>query len=261
MVLIDATTGTELSFSVFYLVPVLFAGATISRGAGRTMAIVSAAAWGYAEVVAGVSYSAGWVPIWNSAVRLAFFLIVTELVQAVRQAHADERERSREDPLTGIANRRAFSAHLEQSLSRSRRDGRPFTVAFVDLDHFKEVNDTLGHAEGDRVLQAVAATITQHLRATDVVARLGGDEFGILMADCGPAQARASLDRIAMSLAHTLDERRSVRATFGAVTFDAPPDDVDATLRLADDLMYRGKAEGRGRILQASWPSASSLQD
>jgi len=73
---------------------------------------------------------------------------------------------------------------------------RPFTVAFVDLDHFKEVNDTLGHAEGDRVLQAVAATITQHLRATDVVARLGGDEFGILMADCGPAQARTSLERL-----------------------------------------------------------------
>jgi diguanylate cyclase (GGDEF)-like protein len=259
--LVDTATGAEISFSVFYLVPVLFAGAFISRGAGRAMAVVSAATWGYLELLGGRVYSAAWIPVWNSAVRFAFFLIINELVYAMRQAHTRERELSRKDSLTGIANGRVFSERLDQVIAQTRRDGRPFTITYVDLDRFKEVNDTQGHSEGDRLLRAVAAAIERDLRATDVVARLGGDEFGILMAECGAAQARKSLDRMAASLALEFGERWGVGATFGAVTFDAPPDDADSAVRLADDLMYRGKAEGRGRILQATWPGSSGDGD
>ncbi|MDO9557316.1 MAG: GGDEF domain-containing protein [Coriobacteriia bacterium] len=253
-------TAIEISFSVFYLIPVLFAGTFLSRGAGRAMAVVSAATWGYLELLGGGVYSSAWIPVWNSAVRLAFFLIINELVHAMRQAHARERELSRKDSLTGIANGRVFAERVDQVIAQARRDGRPFTITYVDLDRFKEVNDTEGHSEGDRLFKAVATAIERDLRATDVVARLGGDEFGILMTECGVTQARQSLERIAASLALELGKRWGVGATFGAVTFDTPPDDVDSAVRLADDLMYRGKAEGRGRIMQATWPGLHAAE-
>ncbi len=116
------------------------------------------------------------------------------------------------------------------------------------------MNDDFGHSEGDRVLQAVASTIVRELRETDVTARLGGDEFAILMLETDEEQARTSLGRVAAALAHEVEDRWGVGATFGSVTFTQLPDDADCALRQADALMYRGKAAGRGRILQATWP-------
>jgi diguanylate cyclase (GGDEF)-like protein len=259
--LIDAVTGSEISFSVFYLVPVLFAAVFVSRGAGRVMAVASAATWGYLDVATGHVYSAAWIPVWNSAVRLAFFLIISELVDTVRVVHARERELSRTDSLTGVANGRVFEERGNQVIAQSRRDGRPFTITYIDLDRFKHVNDSFGHSEGDRLLRAVATVIERDLRAADVVARLGGDEFGILMPDTGTEEARKSLERIAASLAREAGEHWKVGATLGAVTFCSPPDDVDSAVRLADALMYRGKAEGRGRVLQEAWPRSAGGTD
>lgn len=122
------------------------------------------------------------------------------------------------------------------------------------MDRFKQVNDGLGHAEGDRVLRTVAKLIAHSARATDVVARLGGDEFGILMPETGLEQARVSLERVAAALATGATGHYSVGATLGAMTFTEPPEDVAFAVHLADTLMYRAKAGGRGRILQDTWP-------
>lgn len=251
---IDSTTGSELSFSVFYLAPVLLAGGLVSRSAGRITAIACAATWGYLDVSLGSGYSAAWIPLWNSAVRLTFFLIINELVSMLRIAHARERVLARTDTLTGLANARVFGEHLNHAIAQCRRDGRLFTLAYLDLDRFKKVNDDFGHSEGDCVLQAVASTIRRCLRATDAAARLGGDEFGILMRETDGEQARALLERVTASLAHDVEDRWGVSATFGSVTFTQLPDDADFALREADALMYRGKAAGRGCILQATWP-------
>lgn len=251
---IDIATGSEVSFSIFYLLPVSFAGAFISRRAGTILAIVSAATWGYLEVTTGRAYSAAWIPYWNSAVRLGFFLLVNELIERLRRAHASERALAREDPLTRIANARVFEEYAHPTIALGRRGGHPFTIAYVDLDRFKQVNDEFGHSEGDRLLRTVAALIAGGVRSTDVVARLGGDEFGILMPDTEAEQARVTLERIAATIADGVGGRRAVEATVGAVTFSEPPEDVDCAVREADALMYRGKAKGRGRILQATWP-------
>jgi diguanylate cyclase (GGDEF)-like protein len=256
--LLDAVTGFEISFSVFYLIPVLLAGGTVSRHAGRAMAVASAATWGYLDVATGHVYSATWIPVWNSTVRLVFFLIINELVDMVRLAHARERDLARTDSVTEIANGRVFEERTNQAIVQSRRDGRPFTITYVDLDRFKTVNDSFGHAEGDRLLRTVAAVIKSHLRATDVVARLGGDEFGILMPETGAEQARTSLERITTSLVYEIGQRWGVGVTLGAVTFIRAPDDFDFAVRMADNLMYRGKAEGRGGILQETWPNSAA---
>lgn len=256
---LDLATGPEISFSVFYLLPVLFAGALVSRGTGNLTALACAGLWGYVEVQFGRGYSAAWIPWWNSVVRLAFFLMINELVCLQRVAHSRLMTLARTDPLTGIGNARFFREHLSRAIAQARRNGRRFTLTYLDLDRFKTVNDTLGHAEGDRVLQAVATTMVGHLRTTDVVARLGGDEFAILMLETDEDQARVSLERLAGCLAREVEERWGVGATFGSVTFCQWPEDAEGALYQADILMYEGKAAGRGQLLHTTWPATHRL--
>ncbi|TDB36804.1 MAG: GGDEF domain-containing protein [Actinobacteria bacterium] len=258
---LDRITGSELSFSIFYLIPVTLAAAFISRGAGWVFAYLSASIWGYLEFTTGAGYSVLWIPIWNTGMRLGFFLLVVELVYRLARAAAHERSLSRIDSLTGIANGRVFEEYTMRAIAESRRTKRPFTITYVDLDRFKRVNDEFGHSEGDRLLRVAAELIVEELRATDVVARLGGDEFGILMTDTGCEEARVTLERIAETLGSVMQERWRVGATFGAVTFTEPPADVDEAVRLADGLMYDGKRAGRGCVLQASWPAVCVERD
>lgn len=251
---LDTVTGPEVSFSIFYLIPVVFATAVVSRRVGQAVAVVSAVAWGSVDLSTGTPYSAAWIPYWNSLVRLAFFLFIVQLLAGLLRAHARERLLSRTDSVTGIANARVFREHLERTIAQSRRSKRPFTVVFVDLDHFKRVNDSLGHSEGDRLLREVARTMVNTLRTTDLVARLGGDEFGILMPDTDAEQAGLSIGRVSGELGAAVRGRWPVGATFGAVTVVEPTLEAEATLHLADALMYEGKAAGRGRIFHRSWP-------
>lgn len=250
---LDTITGVEISFSIFYLLPVVCAGALISREMGQLVAVMSAFVWCYFEIK-GQTYSASWIPVWNAFVRFGFFILVNELVAALRQVYLRERELSRTDGLTGIANTRVFEEHAERMILLSRRNGLPFTIAYIDLDQFKEVNDRFGHSEGDRLLRAVAHHIGSCLRKTDILARLGGDEFGILLPDTGMEQAGILLQRIESVLSSEVGSQWPVGATIGAVTFTDPPDNVNYAVYQADALMYKGKSEGRGRILQSSWP-------
>lgn len=254
MAVLDLASGSEVSFSIFYLVPVTFAGAFISRSAGHAFAAISAGTWGYLEFATGPGYSAAWIPYWNSGVRFAFFVLVNELINQLLLAHATQRAMAREDSLTGIANGRVFKEYAHQTIALSRRSGRAFTVAYIDLDRFKGVNDRFGHTEGDNLLCTVATLISDSLRPSDVVARLGGDEFGILMPDTEREPARASIERITQCIQEAVGERWEVGVTVGAVTFTDPPEDVDHLVHEADALMYRGKREGGGCIIQGSWP-------
>jgi diguanylate cyclase (GGDEF)-like protein len=256
--MLDTATGPEMSFSIFYLIPVAFAGAFLSNRAGQSVALLSAAVWGYLEIVAGRAYSYPWIPYWNSAVRFGFFLLVNGLMDALLRAIARERKLSRTDVVTGIPNGRVFHEHVERTIAASRRNGRPFTIVYADLDRFKQVNDQFGHSEGDRLLRLVASNIKESLRSTDTLARVGGDEFGILLPETEAAQARVSLERMAAALSREIGREWSVGVTIGAVTFSEPPENTDRAISHADALMYRGKAEGRGRILQAVWPDMSS---
>jgi diguanylate cyclase (GGDEF)-like protein len=127
-------------------------------------------------------------------------------------------------------------------------------MAYIDLDHFKLVNDTVGHTEGDRLLQVVAHALGSRLRATDLVARLGGDEFGVLLPNTDAEAAPAVLESLMASVRDAVDGSWDVGATIGAVTFERPPESVDLMVRVADELMYRGKRAGRGRVEHDVWP-------
>jgi len=160
------------------------------------------------------------------------------------------------DILTGLANRRRFEGELARHLDRCRRHGPTGALLLLDLDNFKQVNDTLGHNAGDQLLVTIGGLLRRSIRSTDVVARLGGDEFAILLTDCEQQDAarvaELVVERIA-SHAATLDGvARRVTASVGAVTFRAAAEHAADVLALADMTMYDAKDAGRNQVVLLS---------
>ena len=118
-----------------------------------------------------------------------------------------ESERALTDPLTGLKNRRAFRDAALADLERARRAGQPFTIALLDLDDFKQVNDTLGHATGDEVLVAVSGVLRRRLRSLDIVARLGGDEFALVLPQTAAPEAATALRHLLEQVRGSMQER------------------------------------------------------
>ena len=245
--LIDVLTGPEISFSVFYLFPILVATWLIARWAGVFTSVLSAITWRLADSLAGQTYSHPLIPYWNMLVRLGFFLVITFLLSELQVRLRREMDSARIDPLTGIANRRHFYELAQLQIARAARYGEPFTIAYVDIDGFKAVNDRFGHASGDTLLSVIASTIQANLRITDVVARMGGDEFAILLAHTEKESAEEALLRVSSLLSGVARESQwTVTFSIGAVTFIRSPSSVDEMIRTADDLMYAARQSGKG---------------
>jgi diguanylate cyclase (GGDEF)-like protein/PAS domain S-box-containing protein len=155
------------------------------------------------------------------------------------------------DPLTGLANRALLKERLDRALARGEREARPVGVLNLDLDDFKVVNDTWGHAAGDELLVAVAARLTGAVRPGDTVARFGGDEFVVLLEDlAGPGEAAAVADRIVTALAVPFEvqgEPVATRASVGVAVAAAGATAPETILKEADTAMYAAKAAGKGR--------------
>jgi diguanylate cyclase (GGDEF)-like protein len=143
-----------------------------------------------------------------------------------------------EDPLTGLANRRFILTGLSGMVSGARRHGRPLTIAIIDIDHFKRVNDTRGHAEGDRVLAAVAHELREHLRAEDQLGRLGGEEFLALLPETDARAAHMAAEKMRASVAPV-----GVTVSVGWAAWGGEA--ADELLGRADDALYTAKRRGR----------------
>lgn len=176
----DYLVGSEISLSLLYLFPIGFATWYAGDKAGTAIVLVSTAA-ALAGEIGGNYPLRPWIVAWNGVLRLGFMLVVAMLLDLLRVHLAIERRLARSDPLTGILNARAFTEHLQFRLDLSARDGRPISLAYVDLDDLKRLNDRGGHSEGDRVLRLVASTLAESIRGTDELGRLGGDEFALLI--------------------------------------------------------------------------------
>jgi diguanylate cyclase (GGDEF)-like protein len=156
---------------------------------------------------------------------------------------------TRLDPVTGALNRGGFIEVLEDESKRARRYLHPLTVAYVDLDDFKLVNDLLGHEAGNSCLEAVAQTMQDTLREVDFVARIGGDEFALLLSETKAEDVRGVLDKLQTTLLGAM-HAKNWRVTFsmGAVTFGEPLGDPVEMMAKADELMYSVKLSGKNRI-------------
>lgn len=254
---IDRVTGYEVSSSIFYLLPVFLVTWVAGLQWGALVALASAGAWGAMDLAAGHTYSNDWIPVWNSLVLLGGLCIGAVFLSIFSTAVRQLSDLALRDSLTGLHNTRSFYSHFNHEIARHSRSGLPLTVAYLDLDHFKAVNDTLGHAAGDDLLRAVGASLTSVLRQVDVVARLGGDEFGVLMPETGQEAASVVLPRVHAALSDrmraTAPGVEKAGVTIGAVVYENPPESPDHAVSVADTLMYEGKDSGRGVVRLATW--------
>ncbi len=179
-----------------------------------------------------------------------------DLLARLRFVQTELERTSNTDDLTGLANRREALTALGRQMAAERRHGRPLSLAILDIDHFKQVNDTFGHPAGDEVLRRVAHLAIEIMREQDLVGRLGGEEFVIILPDTDARAAMIACDRLRREIAASalrLEDGRTLSITLSVGIAQMEPGHVQQTLiARADDALYRAKAAGRDRVLLAA---------
>jgi diguanylate cyclase (GGDEF)-like protein len=247
---VDYLTGFEISFSFFYLIPISIVTWYIDIRSGYFMTISGVLMWLITNLVAGETFSNEWIRFYNAGVRLVVFLLFANLLHELKTALQKEHEIAHTDHLTGVFNSLEFHEQLAFEIKRASRMHYPISLAYIDLDNFKRVNDAHGHSAGDLHLKRVAQVISATIRKTDVFARLGGDEFVLLLPNMDSENARLVFQKIELAVMQGLAELQSpITLSAGVVTFMSAPENVDDMLRKADALMYEAKNSGKAKAV------------
>lgn len=192
------------------------------------------------------TYSHVSVPIASAGVRAVFFAMAIGAMLKVKDVLEKEKRFGMVDYLTGLANTRAFHESVEREAGRCRRKELPLTIAFMDCDNFKAVNDKHGHKVGDEMLRIVAQIMRACLRGEDVTARMGGDEFAMALPEAGPEEANEILRRLHSQLTQAMQKHGwPVTFSMGAIVILHPAGSVDEMLDMADSEMYGVKKAGK----------------
>lgn len=243
---VDVLTGETVRLEALYVFPIASVALHCERRSDVVVAIVVAVVM--QALGLRVQDETVLTRVVDSGVAVAASLLAVALARTLRRHYQASEERAATDALTGLPNRRAFDAVLEAEIDVRRRHGGAFSLALIDLDRFKALNDSMGHAAGDLALRLVSDTLSARVRASDAAARLGGDEFIVLLRN---APARDS-ERIRETLVSAIDLRLeragfAVTASCGVATFETPPSSAALALEQADRAMYAVKATHGGR--------------
>ena len=238
--LLDRTLAAgAIQLDILFLLPIGLASWHVGAGGGAFVAVASALLWSIAESGAPI----------DTLTRLLLFLTLPAFLPSVRRELDHERESGRTDYLTRTASRRGFLELSAAEVDRARRYKRPFTVAAFDIDQFRRINERFGHQSADRLLRAVARTLKEKTRSSDLVGRLGHDDFALLFPETQSEAAQIVLQRLRK---HLLDvvERNEWPVTFsiGAVTYLEAPESAETMLKKVTGLLEAVKAAGRNDI-------------
>jgi diguanylate cyclase (GGDEF)-like protein len=259
---IAGVAGYDFVLTALYLVPVGVAAFLAGGSRGLLVAVVAAAAEATATLLAGVGDPKGWAISLSVLLEFLVFVLAAYTVAGLRQHVEFEKSLSRRDALTGVASPRGLREAGERELERARRRPAALSLAYLDVDDFKAVNDSLGHAAGDAVLRVVGRTLREALRDIDTVARLGGDEFVALLPETDEPGCKAAVSRLYLELSRALAASGfRVTVSIGAATFLAPPRSVDELLREADRAMYavkRGSKNGLHHVVLRPAPEPAA---
>lgn len=240
----DIITPQRYSFIMVYIFPIALTTWFAGQSAGFLITVFCIAIWAYTNQQSDVMAFS-----WNIISTLGIYFIVSIMLTRLRHLWEDETALSRTDQLTGVKNRRAFEEIVEYEILSLQRQNSPFSLAYLDLDNFKEVNDRYGHKKGDELLKAVVVCLRENLRRTDVVARIGGDEFTIFF----PATEQSAVKHVMQKLMdqlRSLNERNNWPTTIsiGVITCLDSNCDLETTISLADKLMYEVKNSGKNDV-------------
>ena len=241
--ILDYVTGPDLSFSLFYAIPIAFFAWKLKGNYGILAACFSALTWLYIET--RLKDASIFIHLWNGTIRFGFFLMLALFLKGIDR----ERQHARTDFLTSAVNHRHFHELLQREIDRSIRYNLTFTVAFIDTDNFKVVNDTFGHTFGDSILKGIVEIMQRSLRKTDITARVGGDEFAILLPETDGQSARAAISHMIQTLAEEMHALKCpVTFSIGALTLNAPKLSPSKILSIADRMMYIVKNNGKNNV-------------
>ena len=193
---VDYFTGRQISLLVLYLLPVILSTWAVGLEAGLVFGFLAASGWMFCDLGAGFHYSHITIPAWNALTALGLFVLMATLVNAARKSMDQEKLLDKTDPLTKVANSRYFYELAEGEMRRAFRSRQPLSMAYIDIDNLKGINDLFGFVQGDRLLKLFAEDIRNHIRSSDILARLGGDEFVIMLPETGVDQAKGAAAKI-----------------------------------------------------------------
>jgi diguanylate cyclase (GGDEF)-like protein len=250
VVLIDRAVDWEITSSLIFVLPICFFAWYFSSRIGSLLTLISVFTWLYLDHLKAPPYSMPSVPYWNAVIHLALYMVLVFLVAEVKSMYLRERHLSRSDYLTGVINQRGFYEALGRERERASRLKLPLTLAYIDLDDFKQINDRFDHNVGDEVLATVGYTLRTSIRNTDLAGRLGGDEFCVLLPHTDAEGARTVLDKVHKTLSELMIASGwPVTVSMGAVTFLQTEKSAEEMLRTADATMYSAKQKGKNRIV------------
>lgn len=247
--LIDFIIGSETSITIVYLLPIFLTAWYIGRLSSIFISIVSVTVWIMDELITGNYFKSTFNHSFDYFMVFGLYIVIIYLVTFLKKEFEKEKEFAVTDFLTGVRNGRYFYEHANIEISRAKRYDRPITLAYIDLDNFKKVNDNYGHSIGDKLLATTAMTIKNNIRSIDIIARLGGDEFIILMPETDCNQAKIVVSKIKKYVERYLNKKKwSVTLSIGVVTCINPSCDLDELIKVADKTMYQVKKRGKNTI-------------
>jgi len=245
----DLMISSEISFSIFYLIPVTLAVFLHGRTLGFVFSVICALVWIAADIASGLRYDAWYIPVWNTLVRFGYFIFHSMLLSQLLHTIEVVNDSALKDPLTKLSNWRHFEQYSSQLLRQASGQPTKMTVAYIDLDNFKLVNDAQGHGAGDQVLVTVSQVLQQQLRSQDMVARLGGDEFAVILVHVELPEAKEILQRIQVAVQQEMKNHGwPVTLSIGAMVFSIAPPTINPMLKMVDDLMYEVKKNGKNNL-------------
>lgn len=246
--IVQAFTEAEFALASAALLPVLAISWFCGRTPGLMIASLATVLCLTVDYASGQHLYAAWVPWANAAIRLLVYGLIAQVAAHLRVQFDRERERAIRDPLTGLRNRRGFIEAGQRETERSRKGQHSMGVIFLDLDHFKQLNDTQGHRTGDRALQETARVLVAHLRSTDCVARLSSDEFAILLPAVSWEIALQTAFKATDALRPLLAHFPPVSTSLGLAWFASVDRPFPAMLEAAEELLYQAKKLGSGSV-------------
>ena len=258
--ILDYMTIDNFEFDFFYLLPLFIVTWFISAKAGFTIAVLAVFSWEIANKILDQTSFSWSTDLWNTSIELAIFYSFVYVLSELKHNFRKLEELANEDPLTGVANRRAFNQVADTELNRSRRFGSPFSIVYIDIDNFKAVNDSRGHNAGDAVLKKIATALRQNCRNIDTVARLGGDEFAILLPETNVEDTKKTVKRMKKLLnKFATDNQGAATFSIGIVAFSEPPTSTEEMIGIADKSMYFVKNQGKNSISFSTWPDTKKI--